>query len=133
MRVLFQKVKGHSVDIHNIVADRLAKDSANNPRQRPLSVRIVRRKKSKEKTKVGCVGITGQQITIRIIEGQYLDVQKLYRYRYEVMSIASPFYRKVDFIISTAVLREGHIYSVRFTRDQDNPRIVKVFREIEKK
>ena len=133
IRAYFQKVKGHSTNIHNIETDKLAKESANNPLQRPLSVRIVRRKKSKEKTKLGCVGMNGQRITIRIIEGQYLEVQKLYRYRYEVMSTASPFYGKVDFVISTAGLREGHVYSIRFNSDQDNPRINKVFREMEKK
>jgi ribonuclease HI len=126
-----KKVEGHSQDIHNREVDRLAKQSANDARNRPLSVRIVRRKKSKEITRVGSVGIIEQRITVRIIEGQCLEVQKLYRYRYEVMSKKSPYYKKVDFIVSTEVLHEGHTYSVKLNNEQDNPRIVKVYREVE--
>jgi ribonuclease HI len=128
--VEFKKVKAHSADLHNKAVDDLAKNSANNPINKPLTVKIVRRKKSKEKTRLGSVDIIGQKITIRIIEGQRLPVQKLYRYRYEVMSRKSKYFRKVDFIYSTEILREAHTYYVRINKEKDNPRIEKVFREI---
>lgn len=129
-RVEFQKVKAHSSDIFNRAVDKLAKQSASIPLNKPLAVSTVRRKRSKEVTKLGSVEMLGQRITIRIIESKYLSVQRLYRYRYEVVSKTSPFYRKVDFICSTEVLRESHTYSVRMNSDTANPRIAKLFHEV---
>jgi ribonuclease HI len=130
IRIEFIKVKGHSSDVHNKAVDRLAKKSANNPRNKPISIRTVRRKKSKKITEIGSVKTFGQRLTIRIIEGQYLEVQKIYRYRYEVMSKASPFFGNVDFIVSIEILKEGHIYYVKLNEEPDNPRIVKIYKEV---
>ena len=132
-RVDIQKVKGHSDDLHNRAVDKLAKQSAMIPLNKPLAVRIVRRKKSSETTKIGSVDMLGQRITIRIVEGQYLKTQRLYRYRYEVMSKGSPYFGKVDFICSKELLHEAHTYFVRFNKDKNNPRLEKVFREIPSK
>jgi ribonuclease HI len=132
MIVNFHKVKGHSTDEHNKAVDRLAKQSSANPLNPPLTIRTVRRKQSKERTHIGSVSMLGQKITIRIIEGQYLKIHKLYRYRYEVVSKNSPFYRKVDFACSELVLREAHTYSVRMNEEVNNPRILKLFTEVEK-
>src|SRR3989338_5317542 len=127
--VEFIKVKGHSRDHHNAAADKLAKQSASMPLNAPVSITTVRRKKSKNRTQIGSVRMLAQRVIIRIVQGQYLKLQKLYRYRYEVMSRTSPFNGNVDFACSHAVLREAHEYSVRFNQDQNDPRIVKVFRE----
>jgi len=126
----FKKVKGHSSDDHNAAAHRLAKQSAAMPLNPPVSISTVRRKKSNRRTKTGSIQMLGQRITIRIVQGQYLKLQRLYRYRIEVMSRTSPFYRNVDFVCSDYVLREAYEYSVRFNTDQDNPRIVKLYREV---
>ncbi|NUN68173.1 MAG: ribonuclease HI [Bacteroidetes bacterium] len=128
-RVEFTKVKGHSTDPHNKAVDKLAKISSSIPFNQALSPTIVRRKMSDRKTKIGSVLAIGQRITIRIVQSQYLREQKLYRYRYEVMSKSSPFYKNVDFAVTEHILREAHTYSVRINSEQANPRIVKVFRE----
>jgi ribonuclease HI len=129
-RVEFIKVKGHSSDIHNKAVDKLAKISATKPFNQALSTTIIRRKKSNRKTKIGSVPPVGQRITIRIVQSQYLREQKLYRYRYEVMSKSSPFYKNVDFAVTEHVLREAHTYSIRMNSEQGNPRIVIVFKEV---
>ena len=131
--VYIRKVKGHSEDVHNKEVDRQAKQSAEYPINKPISPSIVRRKKSKRKTRVGSVAMLGQKITIRIDQGWYLPVQKLYRYRYEVMSKSSEYYQNVDFICTYEMLRETHTYFVRLNKETSNPRIAKVFREIPKK
>jgi len=129
-RVEIVKVKGHSKDKHNRAVDKLAKLSAQNPLNKPLAVSTVRRKKSKKQTQIGSVEMLGQRITIRIIECKYLSVQRIYRYRYEVMSRKSPYYGKVDFLCSTEVLREAHTFSVHLNSDKNNPGIEKVFKEV---
>lgn len=92
----------------------------------------VRRKKTLSSVEVGSVGLHGQRLTIRIISDEYLTVQKLNKYRYEVMSKASPYFGKVDFIFSDAdlYLSAGHAYHVRVNTEIRSPRVVKVFREV---
>ena len=131
-RVTFEKVRGHSSDLDNRRVDRLAKRSAESATQKPLAVRIVRRKKSKQLTEVGSVGMHSQKITIHISEGQLLQPQHIYRYRYSVLSKASPYYRKVDFICSDIALHETSSYYVRLNKDQQNPRIEQVYKELPK-
>lgn len=75
----------------------------------------------------------GQRISIRIITGEKLRVQKIYKYRYEIVSKKSPFSGKADIAFSNHMLSEGHSYYVRFNNDTNNPIIEKVFREIIKK
>ena len=128
--VEIKHVKGHSKDEHNKAADKLAKQSASIPINKPLAVTIVRRKKSQLQTQIGSVCLLGQRITIRIIECKYFDEQHISRYRYEVMSKKSPYFNKVDFLFSFDSLRVGHTYSVRLNNEQNNPRIIKVFHEI---
>ncbi len=127
--VEINKVKGHSNDLDNRIADKLAKESAEHASQAPIAIRIVRRKKSKEKTIIGSVVPQGQKITIRIIEGQLLKPQNIYRYRYEVMSKNSPFYQRLDFVCADVPLHETSTYYVKLNNEKDNPRIVKVYRE----
>jgi hypothetical protein len=75
----------------------------------------------------------GQRITIRIIEDRFEPVQRMNRYRYEVLSRASEYFGRVDMIYSTAdlYLSAGHAYYVRVNGDTDAPRVTKVFREVE--
>lgn len=129
-RVEFEKVKAHSKDKHNKAADKIAKISAKAPLNRPLTNVRVRRKITTESVEIGSVKMLGQRISIRVITGEKLKVQKIYRYRYEIVSKKSPFAGKVDIAFSDHMLSEGHSYSVRFNNGTNNPMIEKVFREI---
>jgi ribonuclease HI len=125
-------VKGHKQSAHNRAADKLAKQSSKLQTGRRPSVVKVRRKKSAEPVDVGSVGMHGQRLTIRIITDELLVAHKLNKVKYEVMSKASPYYRKVDLIYSAddVHLSAGHTYHVRVNRERRAPRVMKVFREI---
>lgn len=73
----------------------------------------------------------GQRITLRVISDEFLPVQRLHKYRVEVVSKASPFKGKVDFVYSAIdiSLNRGHTYFVRLGSEPQNPRIVKCFRQ----
>jgi len=123
-------VKGHSKNKYNKIVDKLAKQSAEIPINKALSIVTARRKLSKKSTELGSVEMKGQRITIRIITSEYLPVQKTNKYRYEVMSKISPYYGNIDFLYSTELLKAGHIYSVRFNCDDKCPGIRKLFKEV---
>ena len=133
MKVEFRWVKGHSKNKHNKAADKLARASAKRAFNEPLTHVNVRRKITSKSVDVGSVKITGQRITIRIITSKYLRVQRLWSYKYEVISKQSRYRWNVDIIFSEHLLSPGHTYYVRVNSDTSNPRIEKVFREIEPK
>jgi hypothetical protein len=82
-------------------------------------------------TESGSVKLTGQRLTIRLIDERYLKLQKCSRYRYEVVTQESPFLGFVDFVYSSdPLLRAGHTYDIRFNADTDNPWIEEVFGEV---
>jgi ribonuclease HI len=132
--VEFRWVKGHSKDPHNKAVDKLAKQSASHANQSPLAQVSVRRKRTKQKVEPGGVKMRGQRLTIRVITCEYLRVQQVWKYKYEVLSKASPFFGKVDWIYSSKdlLVRDGHHYHVRLNEDQSYPQIMRVFREIER-
>ena len=121
VRIDFQWVKGH------------AKVSAKAAINDPLSFVIVRRKKTKQKTKVGSVAITGQRIGIRIVTSEYLRTQKIVKYRYEVVSEDSVDFGKVDIAYSNHFMRDTHSYLVQFNDAPGNPRILDIVEEIDPK
>ena len=131
----FYWVEGHSKDKHNKAADKLARESAKNAINPPLSVVKVRRKRSSKSVELGCVQMLNQRISIRIITEYYLEVQKLMKYRYEVISKSSPYFGNIDIAYAKPeiTLNATHCYSVRFNDNTNNPRIVKMFRELPKK
>lgn len=131
-RVEFKWVKGHKKSSHNKAVDKLAKGSARDQRNRPLSIVKVRRKHTSKAVEVGSVQMEGQRATIRIITDEYLAPQKMNKYKYEVISRASPYRGHVDLIYSSAdiYLSAGHTYYIRFNDDTKQPRVVKVFREV---
>lgn len=133
VRVEFEWIRGHSRDEHNIAVDRMARRSAQAAARAPLSVVHVRRKLSDKSVERGIVQMRGQRLSIRIISTEYLNVQKIWKLKYEVISRRSDDYMSVDIIFSDALLKAGHSYYVRVNDDTNNPRIVKVFREIESK
>ncbi|MEI6280939.1 MAG: ribonuclease H [bacterium] len=130
-RVDFQHVEGHSVNIYNKKVDKLARKSAQNLIcDSSGSTKIIRRKTVSKETEKGSVKIIGQKISIRIVDSEYLKEHDVYRYRYEVISRSSDFYKKMDFITSHIPLKAGHSFVVRFNKEQNNPVIKKLFKEI---
>jgi ribonuclease HI len=130
MRVEIKWVRGHSKSKHNKAADRLARASARMPLNKPFTHVSVRRKTTGKSVDIGSVGMNGQRVTIRIITSEYLTVQKVWKYKYEVISKNSRYRGHVDIIFSQHFLSSGHTYYVRVNSDTSNPRIEKLFREI---
>ena len=132
LRVEFKWVKGHSRNVHNKAADKLAKQSAKGFLNEPFKPTTIRRKLTAAPVEIGSVKMRGQEISIRIITDTYLRTQKLYEYMYEVISDDSEFFRKADRIYSVHQLRAGHRYSVKVNREVNNPRITDVLCELDK-
>jgi ribonuclease HI len=130
LRVSINWVKGHKSSQYNKEVDKLAKQSAKNAQKQQIAISDVRRKITKKKTDIGSVVPQGQRLTIRIIEDKLLRVQKCYWYRYEVISKQSEFYGNVDIATSDISLAAGHKYSVRLNSIVKNPRIEKLFKEV---
>lgn len=130
--VEIKHVKGHDKNKYNEMVDKMAKKSAKTAKLDPLSYVSIRRKLSDKKVDVGCVEMIGQKITIRIISGEYLKQQKINKYKYEVISKNSPFYKNIDIIYSEKVLRVGHKFYVKFNCEQKFPQIEKIYRDITK-
>jgi len=129
-RVEFKWVKGHKSSAHNKAVDKIAKNSARGVLQPPLTVTSVRRKSTTKSVERGCVQLTGQRLMIRIITDEYLRVQRFYKYKYEVVSRASPFRSLVDITYSEHLMSAGHTYHVLMGTDTAAPRIVKIYREV---
>lgn len=129
-RVDFKWVKGHGKNKHNKAVDKLARTSANGFLNEPLSVQSVRRKRTDETVDAGSVKMEGQDIAIRIITDKWMREQKVWRYKYEVLSSDSPYTGKVDIIFSEILLRAHHSYRVRVCSNQRNPRILELIEEI---
>lgn len=122
MRVEILWFKGHSAkNPHNKTADKLAKQSAKGVLQEPLNPVRVRRKLSDKQTLSGSIVPEGQRITIRVIVDKWLPVQRIYRYKIEVVSPDSPYAGKVDDFSSGIMLSAGHVYDVRLNDRSKEP------------
>jgi ribonuclease HI len=131
-RVEVTWVKGHSRDRHNKAADKLARQSAKAPYHAPPAHVSVRRKLTSQSIDRGSVPMSGQRLSIRVITCEYLSTQRVWKLKYEVISKASPDLGKVDIVFSDDLMKDGHSYYVRFNTVSNNPRVVKVFRELQK-
>jgi ribonuclease HI len=131
LRVSVEWVKGHKSNAHNRAADKLAKQSASMPFNKPLSVSQTTRKWSDRKTKRGCVSIRGQELKIRIISTEYKRYARDYEYRYEVIDRADPSLGDVDFIRYQQPLSRNKCLLVRLNSDQATPRIEEVIAELD--
>lgn len=129
-RVEVRWVKGHKNSPGNKRADKLAKQSAKGVLRPPLTQVSVRRKKTTESVEPGSVKLSNQRLTIRIVTCEWLRVQRLWKYKYEVMSRRSPFFGKVDVVFSEIALRDAHTYYVVMNDQTGNPRIRIMIREI---
>ena len=130
----FYWVEGHSKDKHNKAADKLAKESARKAINPPLSVVKVRRKLSSRSVEPGCVPMLNQTLSIRIITEYNLKAQRLFKYKYEVVSEDSPYFGNIDIVYAerNIMLRATHCYSVKFNDNPNNPRIIEVIEELPK-
>ena len=124
-------VKSHKSNPHNRAADKLAKQSAAMPFNKPLSVSHTTRKWSNRKTKRGCVPTRGQELKIRIISTEYKSRARDYEYRYEVIDRADPSFRDVDFLRFQQPLSRNKCLLVRLNSEQPAPRIEEVIAELE--
>lgn len=133
VRVEMKWVKAHRKSEHNKAVDKLAKQSAQQRTGRHLSIVKVRRKDSDRAVEHGSVQMLGQRVTIRIVTDEYLSLQRMNKYKYEVVSRQSPFRGCVDIIFSGVdiQLSAGHTYRVRFNEETTRPRIAKMFQEVE--
>src|SRR5208337_2177151 len=97
-------------------------------------VYVLRRKESPNKTEIGSVKSHGRKLKVRVIKDEYLPVQKLNKYKYEVISPNSDYFQCVDdcFSDKDVVLKAGHRYSVSFMRNSPYPKISKIIEEIKK-
>ncbi len=119
--------KGHSKNKNNKADDKLAKKSAKNATKRLPGFVNVRRKRSDKSVKLGSVKMLGQRISIRIITAEYLVApHKIWKYKYEVVSKGSSFYKNVDVIYSHEPLRQRFTYLVSLNKNNDYPQISKV-------
>lgn len=131
LRVDVRWLKGHSSkNPHNRTADRLAKASARGSLLQPLDPVRVRRKHSTLPTVAGSIVPRGQRLTIRVVTDKRLPVQRIYRYKIEVVDPASPYDGNVDDFCSEIVLSAGHLYDVRLNEKMKDPRIEYVFGEV---
>jgi ribonuclease HI len=119
---------------HNKAADQLAKISSANAVKRPLAPAFARRKKSNQSTISGSIRMEGQEMDIRVMDPLAIRRHHLTRYRYEVLSPASPYFGNLDFIFADSELdiRAGHHYRVKVNTDTKNPRIVALIAELER-
>lgn len=129
----FEWVKGHDKNEHNKAVDRLAKKSAKKPTSKLPGHINLRRKQTSKKLELGSVQMLGQKISIRIITSEYLPIQKMYKYKYEVISKKSPFYSCVDIAYSSEALRAAHTFLVKFVQSGGQHRIEKIYRDLTKK
>lgn len=113
--------------------DKQAKLSAATAPARLLRPSTVRRKRSKRELERGSVEMKGQRLTIRITKSEYQPLHTLTKYWYEVRSKKSPFHdcRDVIYADPSLPLKAGHTYYVRVNKETSNPRVAKLFREVE--
>ena len=116
---------------HSRAVDKLAKKSAKYATKRLPGFVNVRRKLTNKSVEPGSVKMLGQKISIRIITSEYLrSPHKIWKYKYEVISKKSRFYKNVDIIYYPGVLRQRYSYSVSLNKNNDYPQISKVLHVI---
>lgn len=131
-RVEFEWVKGHKKSENNKAADKLARKSALGVVKVPMTVSTPRRKYSDQETRRGNIPMLGQELKIHIISEEMQRLQKIWKYRYEVISDNGYCEGNPDFAYSEATLlfRAHHSYRVRMGVDQEYPQIVELLEEI---
>lgn len=131
-----QWIKGHTAkNEHNLAVDKMARLASKIPLEKmpknaPITIFQPRKIPSIKRMEPGCVKMTGQKISIKILSCKLLTPQKLWCYGYEVISDKSPSKGLVDQIFSSISLDENKSYFVRFNSLPENQRIEKLYWEI---
>lgn len=131
VKVDIEWVKSHKSNKHNRAADKLAKQSASMPFNRPLSNSETTRKWSDRKTKRGCIPILGQETKIRIVSREHVRKAETNEYRYEVIDPDDRSFKDLDFVYCDDYLSRNKCYQVRFNSEQRRPFIVEVINELD--
>ncbi len=131
LRVYIEWVQGHKDNVHNAAADALATESALMPVNKPISSSVTTKKWSKRSTKRGCITVSGQITKIRLISREYLNKDKVYEYRYEVIESNDEFYQYLDFIYCEEGLSRNKCYEVRFNDNQSKPAIDEIISDLD--
>lgn len=128
----FSWVKGHAKDGKNKRVDKIARTSAKNEITYADKIIEVRKKLPNGIYAPGCVEMKGQRISIRIVTSELLREQKVYKYKYQVLTKDDKHYNYIDDLCSCHCLSAGHHYEVELNTIQKNPRIEKVIAELER-
>jgi ribonuclease HI len=131
IKVDIEWVKAHKSNKHNQAADKLAKQSAAMPFNRPLSNSETTSKWSDRKTKRGCVPVIGQETKIRIVSREHVKRAKTNEYRYEIIDPDDKSFKDLDFVYCDEFLSRNKCYRVRFNTEQGKPFIVEVLEELD--
>jgi ribonuclease HI len=124
--------QGHSSkNPHNKAADKLAKASAQGHLEQPVRVSRVRRKLTTKSTDVGSIRTEGQRLRLRVVAESWLPVQKMHRYKCEVMSEDSTYFGNIDNLSSHIILNVGHTYDVQLSDGPTARRITEMYGEVE--
>ncbi len=129
-RIDIRWIKGHSKNVDNKAVDKIAKLSAKGRIKKVFKPMTVRRKLSPNKVNPGSIESVGQRISIRIITDEFLPVQKLFKYKIEVISKRSKYYNCVDFLYSKHLLKAGHSYILSLKKDENLLTISNCIKEI---
>ncbi|MGH7490033.1 MAG: RNase H family protein, partial [bacterium] len=115
------------------VVDKAAKKAAKTASPRQLVPSEVRRKRSSHPIELGSVGMEGQLMTINVFKTEYQRLHHLVKCWYTVESRKSRFRDRADVIYAdpSLPLRRGHSFRVRVNDNTANPRVLKVFAEID--
>jgi len=93
----------------------------------------VRRKLYEGKTKEGSVLSKGQRIDVLIISAKSMKPDNLCKYRYQVLSKNSRYFKMIDFVYSYDYsLKINHCYRLTFKKCNQPPMINKIICEIER-
>ncbi len=130
LQVVFEFVKGHGVSKYNNIADELATKSAINAIHPPLIEIDVAPRLSANPTKVGSVGVHGQEIDIRIVGRKPMPHGNTYQYRYSVIEKESPYFGMTDFVYFDQYLHRHATVHVLLNKNQSYPQIVEVLSEV---
>jgi ribonuclease HI len=130
IRVELEWVKAHKSNRHNKAADKLAKDSASVPINKPFSISATTRKWSDRKTIRGCISPKGQLMRVRVISREYIRKAMIGEYRYEVIDTDDPNFKDVDFAYCETNLSRNKCYLVRLNTDASKATFVEIVEEL---
>jgi ribonuclease HI len=128
-------VKGHEKNKHNKAVDEMAKKASKiplekMPKNRPITIFQPRKFIPSPIMEMGSIEMTGQKISIKILSCKLLEPQNIWCYQYQIISNNSPFRGFVDQIFSAISLDPNKSYYVRFNINTNNPKIEKLYWEI---